>query len=123
MPFLDNARVEETSPQLIVPVPSPHRSQEVSETSENQLSSSAHIATPSLKTTAFTATVFLQNALFFLWLFSVRLWLEMLRMVEERHVYVLYLSPTLDSEPLLYVKAMSLLSVSGSLGSRSLPSP
>lgn len=31
----------------------------------------------------------------------------MLRRVEERHVYVLYAFPRLDSEPGLYVKAMS----------------
>ena len=36
------------------------------------------------------------------------LWLEMLSLVERRHVYALYSSPRLDSEPSLYVKAMSL---------------
>ena len=41
---------------------------------------------------------------------SVVLWLEMLSLVERRHVYVLYSSPRLDSEPSLYVKAMSLFS-------------
>lgn len=44
---------------------------------------------------------------FFLLLLSVLLWLELLSVVEERHVYVLYSSPRLESEPLLYVKAMS----------------
>ena len=62
---------------------------------------------PSLKTSTFTAAIVLQNIVFFL-LLSEALWLEMLRMVAGRHVYVLYSSPRLDSEPSLYVKAMSL---------------
>lgn len=76
-----------------------------SATSENPRDPPAHMAPPSLKTTTFTAARVLQNIVFFL-LLSEALWLEMLRMVEGRHVSVLYSSPRLDSEPSLY--AMSL---------------
>ena len=74
-----------------------------SATSENPRDPPAHMAPPSLKTTTFTAARVLQNIFL---LFSEALWLEVLRMVEGRHVSVLYSSPRLDSEPSLY--AMSL---------------
>lgn len=74
-----------------------------SATSENPRDPPAHMAPPSLKATTFTAARVLQNIFL---LFSEALWLEVLRMVEGRHVSVLYSSPRLDSEPSLY--AMSL---------------
>lgn len=82
---------------------------EASATSENPRGSSAHVATPHLMTTTFTAATVLRNIMFFLFLPGA-LGLEMFRMVEGRHVFVLYSSPRLGSKPSLYVKAVSLFS-------------
>lgn len=64
---------------------------EASATSENPRGSSAHVATPHLMTTTFTAATVLRNIMFFLFLPGA-LGLEMFRMVEGRHVFVLYVS-------------------------------
>lgn len=111
IPFSDNANVEENFPThsayalpslvLVKPL-------------RPQRTSSIPLLTrhppPQCEDNHFHCIYIPAECTFFLLLLSVAFWLEMLRMVEERHVYVLYLSPRLGSEPLLYVKAMSPLS-------------
>lgn len=79
---------------------------EASETTEKQLAASAHRACPNVKAPLSTQPHSCRTRV----LSAVRIrriGLQTLRMAVGGHVYVPYSSPRLDSEPLLYGKAMS----------------